>query len=196
MGEHTQYKTVWHNDQRLSLNRNEGLLQRLMNQSTASSVDAMPIFLKRNGRFFSTEQGEFRAMNHCLLKPWAVGVTLMQSVATVALENVPAAYLIVTKSHHVSTDILYVIALTKSGMHHRGEAILWPWALNIDGQSVFCESQQDAVYRVSQAIQHEQSVDTGLMQVNWRWHRQRFSTIDESLVPIKNLSAGASILYE
>ena len=45
-------KTTWINDQRLSLNRDEGLLQRLMSQSTASPADAMPIFLKRNGRFF------------------------------------------------------------------------------------------------------------------------------------------------
>lgn len=45
-------KTAWLNDQRLSLNRDEGLRQRLMSQSTASPADAMPIFLKRNGRFF------------------------------------------------------------------------------------------------------------------------------------------------
>tara|TARA_R110000868_G_scaffold120477_5_gene319916 strand:+ start:2872 stop:3702 length:831 start_codon:yes stop_codon:yes gene_type:complete len=45
-------KTEWLNDQLLSLNRDEGLLQRLMSQSTASPADAMPIFLKRNGRFF------------------------------------------------------------------------------------------------------------------------------------------------
>ncbi|MCZ0866738.1 transglycosylase SLT domain-containing protein [Dasania sp. GY-19] len=135
-------------------------------------------------------------MNHCLLKPWIAGVALMQSVTTVALENIPVAYLIVAKSYHVPVDILYAMALAESGTHYRGEATPWPWALNIDGQSVFCESQQDAVYRVSQAIRHEQSVDIGLMQVNWRWHRQRFSTIDESLVPIKNLSVGAAILYE
>ena len=45
-------KTAWLNDQRLGLNRDEGLLQRLMSQSTTSPADAMPIFLKRNGRFF------------------------------------------------------------------------------------------------------------------------------------------------
>ncbi|WP_101757302.1 TIGR03759 family integrating conjugative element protein [Oceanicoccus sp. KOV_DT_Chl] len=45
-------KTIWFNNEQLSLNRDEGLLQRLMNQSTGSAADAMPIFLKRNGRFF------------------------------------------------------------------------------------------------------------------------------------------------
>lgn len=47
-----QIKTAWLNNRHLTLNRDEGLLQRLVSQSTASSVDAMPIFLKRNGRFF------------------------------------------------------------------------------------------------------------------------------------------------
>jgi integrating conjugative element protein (TIGR03759 family) len=45
-------KTAWFNGRHLTLNRDEGLLQRLNSQSTVSSADAMPIFLKRNGRFF------------------------------------------------------------------------------------------------------------------------------------------------
>lgn len=45
-------KTAWLNDRHLTLNRDEGLLQRLKSQSTVSPADAMPIFLKRNGRFF------------------------------------------------------------------------------------------------------------------------------------------------
>ena len=135
-------------------------------------------------------------MNHCFTKPWVAGAMLMQSVATAALEEVPVAYLIVAKSHQVPVDILYAVALAESGKPYQGEQTPWPWALNIDGRSVFCDSQQDAVYRVSQAIQQEQSIDIGLMQINWRWHQQRFSSIDESLLPIKNLSAGATILYE
>ena len=45
-------KTAWLSNQHLTLNRDEGLLQRLERQSTVSPADAMPIFLKRNGRFF------------------------------------------------------------------------------------------------------------------------------------------------
>ena len=42
----------WLNEQRLTLNRDEGLLQRLASQSSESSTSSMPIFLKRNERFF------------------------------------------------------------------------------------------------------------------------------------------------
>ena len=132
----------------------------------------------------------------CFTKPWIAGVALMQSVAVAALEEIPTAYLIVAKSYQVPADILYAMALAESGTQYGGDQIPWPWALNIDGQSVFCESQQEAVRRVHQAIGNQQSVDIGLMQVNWRWHKQRFTTIDESLVPVRNLSAGAVILYE
>ena len=68
-------------------------------------------------------------MNYCLVKPWIAGVTLMQSVAAVALEDVPdvpVAYLIIAKSHQVPADILYAIAMTESGTHYRGERVPWP----------------------------------------------------------------------
>lgn len=45
-------KTAWLNGRHLTLNRDEGLLQRLKSQSTVSPADTMPIFLKRHGRFF------------------------------------------------------------------------------------------------------------------------------------------------
>ena len=43
---------AWLDKQRLTLNRNEGLLQRLASQSSNSSTSEAPIFLKRNERFF------------------------------------------------------------------------------------------------------------------------------------------------
>lgn len=45
-------QTKWLADQRLTLNRDEGLLQRLLSQSSGASNDAIPIFLKRDGRFY------------------------------------------------------------------------------------------------------------------------------------------------
>ncbi len=42
----------WLDEQRLTLNRDEGLLQRLASQSSDSTPSSMPIFLKRNERFF------------------------------------------------------------------------------------------------------------------------------------------------
>ena len=39
-------------EQRLTLNRDEGLSQRLINQSVQSTSETLPVFLSRNGQFF------------------------------------------------------------------------------------------------------------------------------------------------
>ena len=133
------------------------------------------------------------------LKKWAAGVALAQSITVLAedkLENIPMVYLIVAKSYQVPADILYSIALAESGKLYKGKRLPWPWALNINGQSVFCGSEQEAVNRISGAIKNKQLVDIGLMQISWRWQKQRFSNPAEALVPIHNLKAGAKILRE
>ena len=43
---------AWLEGQRLSLNRDEGLYQRLQSRSTQTGQEGTPIFLKRDGRFF------------------------------------------------------------------------------------------------------------------------------------------------
>ena len=45
-------KKAWLNHRHLTLNRDEGLLQRLVSRSTVAPADTLPIFLKRDGRFF------------------------------------------------------------------------------------------------------------------------------------------------
>lgn len=133
------------------------------------------------------------------LRQWAAGIALVQSITVLAkenLEDIPMAYLIVAKSYQVPADILYSMALVESGKVYKEKKLPWPWALNIDGQSVFCDSQQEAISRISQAIKNKQLVDIGLMQISWRWQKQRFSNPGEALVPIHNLKAGAIILRE
>lgn len=50
-------------------------------------------------------------MNHCLFKPWFAGITLLQSVAAVALADVPTAYFMVAKSHQVPAGALLMRSL-------------------------------------------------------------------------------------
>jgi len=135
-------------------------------------------------------------MKSLCIRQWIAGVSLMQSISVMALDELPMAYLIVARSHKIPADILYAVAMTESGKTYKGEHRPWPWALNIDGHSEYCTSQQDAVFKASQAIHYKQPVDLGLMQISWRWHSQRFSDVNEALIPIKNLSVGAAILYE
>lgn len=116
--------------------------------------------------------------------------------APLVAQPLPPAYQQVADHYQVPANILFAMALTESGRRYRGKWLPWPWALNIAGRSVYCASWQAARDRIHQALQHHQAVDIGLMQISWRWHRQRFGSIEASLLPINNLMAGAAILRE
>ena len=135
------------------------------------------------------------------MKPYCLyscvaGLVVMQPVNASALESLPVAYHIVAKAYQVPVDILYAVALTESGRRYESSNLPWPWALNIDGESVYCQSQNEALQRIRQAIRKQQAVDIGLMQISWRWQQQRFTDVDQALIPVQNLKAGAAILRE
>jgi len=135
-------------------------------------------------------------MSKYMIRQLVAGATLMQSITVAALDELPVAYVVVAKAANVPADILYAVALAESGRSYKGVLLPWPWTLNIEGQSIYCRSQSEAIVMAVEAINHKQLVDLGLTQVNWRWHQQRFSRVDDALVPMLNLKAGASILRE
>jgi len=135
-------------------------------------------------------------MSRRAIKSLLASVILMQASNILALEDFPIAYLVVAQQYQVPVDILYAVAMTESGNGYDSSQLPWPWALNVDGRSIYCQSRQEAVWVVSHAIQAKQSVDIGLMQISWRWHQHRFASIDDALIPMKNLKAGAAILQE
>ena len=135
-------------------------------------------------------------MSKCAIRQLVVGAPLMQSITATALDELPVAYMVVAKAANVPADILYAVALAESGRSYNGVLLPWPWTLNVEGRSIFCESQDEAIALAAEAINRNQLVDLGLTQVNWRWHQQRFSRVDDALVPMLNLKAGAAILRE
>ncbi|MCW8885658.1 MAG: transglycosylase SLT domain-containing protein [Motiliproteus sp.] len=135
-------------------------------------------------------------MSKCAIRQFVVGATLMQSITATALDELPVAYMVVAKAANVPADILYAVALAESGRSYNGVLLPWPWTLNVEGRSIFCGSQGEAIVLAAEAINRKQLVDLGLTQVNWRWHQQRFTRVDDALVPMLNLKAGAAILRE
>lgn len=124
------------------------------------------------------------------------GFVLAQSVGGSELVEVPVAYQVVSEATGVPVDILFAVALAESAKSHNSQLLPWPWALNIDGQSVYCSSLDEAITQSRRAIHNHQAIDLGLMQISWRWHRQRFHDPGQALIPIQNLKAGAMILRE
>ena len=91
--------------------------------------------------------------------------------------------------------VLYAVALTESGRSGIGRP--WPWTLNVGGRGYFFDSRQAAWKALMKWLRAgRRSIDIGLMQVNWRYHKDRLGTPWQALDSYHNLRVGAAILRE
>ena len=103
-------------------------------------------------------------------------------------KRVESPYIVAARHAEVPPDLLIAIVSAESGYH--------PWALNIKGHQVFCQSREEAESVLANTPTDD--VDIGLMQVNWRFWgpRSGLGSKGELLDPRKNLEIGAAILKE
>ncbi|WP_197703836.1 transglycosylase SLT domain-containing protein [Cohaesibacter sp. ES.047] len=91
----------------------------------------------------------------------------------------------------VPLGILYAVGLAETG---RGKK-LHPFALNIEGKSVFATSKQEALQTVKTARKHgKKLIDIGCMQINHHYHRSEFSSLDHMIDPRANVFYAARFL--
>lgn len=112
---------------------------------------------------------------------------------------VPPAFARVALEYNVPADVFYSIALAESGRTSlRFGFKVWPWALNINKESHYPESQQAALVLIEHAIsQGSDQFDVGLMQVSWRFHKGTFQENARYALDVgANLRAGAKIFNE
>jgi soluble lytic murein transglycosylase-like protein len=102
--------------------------------------------------------------------------------------RVESPYLVAARNADVPPDLLIAIVGAESGYH--------PWALNIKGHQVFCQSREEAESVLETTPTDD--VDIGLMQINWRFWGPRtgLASKGELLEPRKNLEIGAAILKD
>jgi soluble lytic murein transglycosylase-like protein len=94
-------------------------------------------------------------------------------------------YVRAAASAGVPLELLVAIAGAESGYH--------PWALNLGGHEVYCQSRAEAEQRLV-AADH---VAIGLMQINWGYWGQRLGLSKAELLdPETNLTWGGRILKD
>jgi hypothetical protein len=99
----------------------------------------------------------------------------------------------VSETEGVPLGVLYAVGLTESGRKSR----LHPYALNIEGQTVFAKSRDDALAVFSKARREgKKLIDLGCMQVNHHYHGANFRSPAEMLVPEKNIVYAARFLKQ
>jgi hypothetical protein len=103
-------------------------------------------------------------------------------------QRAESPYVVAARNASVPADLLIAIAGAESGYH--------PWALNIQGHQVFCQSRAEAENVLANTPTDD--IDIGLMQINWRFWgpRSGVASKQELLEPGRNLALGAAILKD
>ncbi|MDX2202214.1 MAG: lytic transglycosylase domain-containing protein [Hyphomicrobiaceae bacterium] len=98
-----------------------------------------------------------------------------------------------SQRHGVPLGMLYAVGLTETG---RGDS-LRPYALNVDGKAVYELSRQEAVRAFNTAMRNgARLIDVGCMQINHRYHRQHFASVETMLDPVVNVDYAARYLAQ
>lgn len=112
-------------------------------------------------------------------------------------DAVPPGYQAIAVEQGLPSAVLYAVALTESGQQLAAteEYRPWPWTLNVAGVGYHYPTRIKAWEALNHWLnQGTRSIDIGLMQINWRYHRERLGDPWQALDPYHNLRVGADIL--
>lgn len=97
----------------------------------------------------------------------------------------------------VPAHILKAIATVESGSSRSGRHAPWPWTVNVNGAGKWFDSQEDAIRYLSSVRSHGiESFDVGCFQLNYRWHGDRFASLEQMIDPSENARYAAEFLAE
>jgi soluble lytic murein transglycosylase-like protein len=95
--------------------------------------------------------------------------------------------------HKVPLGVLYAVGMTETG----NKGSLHPYALNIEGKTVFTNSEQAAMQAFNAARKSGvKLIDLGCMQINHHYHGADFSSVEDMLDPRRNVEYAAQFLSE
>lgn len=97
----------------------------------------------------------------------------------------------------VPVSVLKAISLTETGRKLGGAFRPWPWTVNMEGAGHWFDTLDEARAYVFQEFKRgARSFDVGCFQINYKWHNQAFSSIDEMFDPLHNALYAAKFLGE
>jgi Transglycosylase SLT domain len=97
----------------------------------------------------------------------------------------------------VPTAVLRAISLTETGRQSEGAFRPWPWTVNMEGKGVWFDSRGEAQSFVAQNYRRgARSFDVGCFQLNYKWHGQAFSSVEQMFDPTENAVYAARYLRE
>lgn len=113
-----------------------------------------------------------------------------------SVQDIPSHYYSTAAKEGVPVKLLYAITLQETQtLTTKGRVIPWKYSLNHKGKGYVYKNKEDlkshAEYLLSNGIKN---FDIGIGQINYRWHHQNFSSLDEMINPHTNLNYAAKYL--
>jgi soluble lytic murein transglycosylase-like protein len=98
-----------------------------------------------------------------------------------------------SQTHGVPLAVLYAVGLTETGQKGR----LQPFAMNVDGKAVFAHSLAEASANFAKfKAAGAKFIDIGCMQINEKFHGDKFGSLSAMFDPARNVDYAARFLKE
>ena len=130
-----------------------------------------------------------------LLRLAAIAASLSSGTMTVhASTNACEPEIIrASESYGVPVGILYAVGLTETG----NKGSLQPNAMNIEGKPLFPKNRNEALAAFERARQSgAKLIDVGCMQINVRFHGEKFRSLSDMFDPRQNVDYAARFLVQ
>ena len=103
----------------------------------------------------------------------------------------------VASESNVPVSVLKAISLNETGRKSEGGFRPWAWTVNMEGAGHWFETRDEALrYVFKEYKRGARSFDVGCFQINYKWHGQHFSSIEEMFDPLANARYAARFLRE
>ncbi|WP_417806282.1 lytic transglycosylase domain-containing protein [Thioclava sp.] len=103
----------------------------------------------------------------------------------------------VSRESGVPVSVLKAISLNETGRKRNGAFRSWPWTVNMEGAGHWFDSRDQALAYVFKEFKRgARSFDVGCFQINYKWHGENFSSIEEMFDPLANGRYAARFLSD
>ena len=100
-----------------------------------------------------------------------------------------------SRQEGVPLSVLQAISLNETGRKANGSFRPWPWTVNMEGKGVWFDTPDEALaYAQKEYARGARSFDIGCFQINFKWHGEHFSSIEQMFDPMANAFYAARFL--
>jgi len=133
----------------------------------------------------------------CLTMSLAAGMGPAQAATARLSQMCENAAVEASRRSGVPISVLKAISLTETGRKVDGAFKPWPWTVNMEGAGHWFDTLDEArAYVFKEFKRGARSFDVGCFQINYKWHNQGFSSIDEMFDPLANALYAAKFLSD